>query len=183
LPLGFDYGGPLFFSHYSFLGIDPHGLKDRYADYWEQNKNHTLINREHCIRNPKNFKGYGANCWGLTASYSPEGYNAHSPTNDLGVITPTAALSAFPYTPEYSMQALRHFYEDMGDKLWSEYGFIDAFSESQNWYSKYHLAIDQGPIIVMIENYRTGLLWKLFMQNEEIQNGLKKLGVQTPYSH
>jgi hypothetical protein len=183
LPLGFDYGGPLFFSHYSFLGIDPHGLKDKYADYWEENTNHTLINREHCIRNPKKFKGYGANCWGLTASYSPEGYDAHSPTNDLGVITPTAALSAFPYTPEYSMQALRHFYEDMGDRLWSEYGFTDAFCESKNWYSKYHLAIDQGPIIVMIENYRSGLLWKLFMQNEEIQNGLRKLGVQTPYLH
>jgi hypothetical protein len=183
LPLGFDYGGPLFFSHYSFLGIDPHGLKDRYADYWEQNRNHTLINREHCIRNPKKFRGYGANSWGLTASYSPEGYDAHSPTNDLGVITPSAALSAFPYTPEYSMQVLRHFYEDLGDKLWSEYGFIDAFSESKNWYSKYHLAIDQGPIIVMIENYRSGLLWKLFMQNEEIQNGLRKLGVQTPYLH
>ena len=181
LPLGFEYGGPLFFSHYSFLGIEPHGLKDRYADYWEQNRNHTLINREYCIRNPKKFKGYGASCWGLTASYNPEGYSAHSPTNDLGVITPSAALSAFPYTPEYSMQVLRHFYEDLGDKIWSEYGFVDAFNESENWYSKYHLAIDQGPIVVMIENYRSGLLWKLLMENEEIQNGLRKLGIESPY--
>lgn len=181
LPLGFDYGGPLFFSQYSFLGLDPRGLKDTYADYWEQNRNHTLINREHCIRNPNNFKGYGLNCWGLTASDTYSGYDAHSPTNDNGTITPTAALSAFPYTPEYSMQALRHFYNDLGDKIWSPYGFVDAFNESRNWVAKSHLAIDQGPIIVMIENYRSGLLWKLFMSNPEIQGGLKKLGFESPY--
>ncbi|MFP5078903.1 glucoamylase family protein [Pedobacter sp. JCM 36344] len=178
LPLGFDNGGPLFFSHYSFLGLDPRGLKDRYADYWEQNKNHTLINRAYVVANPKNFKGYGENSWGLTASDSWVGYAAHSPSEDLGVISPTAALSAFPYTPEYSMKALKHFYFDLGGKLWTEYGFIDAFSEEKNWYAKSHLAIDQGPIIVMIENYRTGLLWKLFMSNPEIKDGLKKLGFE-----
>jgi hypothetical protein len=176
LPLGFDYGGPLFFSQYSFLGLDPRGLKDQYADYWEQNKNHTLINREHCVRNPKGFKGYGPNCWGLTASDTYDGYNAHSPTNDFGTITPTAALSAFPYTPEYSMQALRHFYNDLGAKIWTDYGFVDAFNETRNWYADSHLAIDQGPIIVMIENHRSGLLWKLFMSVPEVQKGLKKLG-------
>lgn len=181
LPLGFDYGGPLFFSHYSFLGLDPHGLKDRYADYWEQNRNHTLINREHCIRNPNKFKGYGENCWGLTASDTYNGYAAHSPTEDLGTISPTAALSAFPYTPEYSMQALKHFYYDLGDKIWSEYGFIDAFNESKNWYAQSHLAIDQGPIIVMIENYRSGLLWKLFMSCPEIKVSLSRLGFTSPY--
>ncbi len=180
LPLGFDYGGPLFFSHYSFLGLDPRGLKDRYADYWQQNQNHTLINHAYCVDNPKKFKGYGENCWGLTASDNYEGYNAHSPTNDLGVITPTAALSAFPYTPEYSMKALRHFYDDLGDKIWGEYGFVDAFSEANNWYAKSYLAIDQGPIVVMIENYRSGLLWKLFMSCPEIQRGLKKLDFKSP---
>lgn len=180
LPLGFDGGGPLFFSHYSYLGLDPRGLKDKYADYWEQNKNHTLINRAYCIENPKNYKGYGANSWGLTASDSWQGYAAHSPAEDLGVITPTAALSAFPYTPEYSMQALKHFYYDLGDKIWSEYGFVDAFSEQHNWYAKSHLAIDQGPIIIMIENYRSGLLWKLFMSSPEVQRGLTKLGFTAP---
>ena len=179
LPLGFDYGGPLFFSQYSFLGLDPRGLKDRYADYWEQNKNHTLINREHCIRNPNKFKGYSADCWGLTASDTYNGYAAHSPTEDLGTISPTAALSAFPYTPEYSMQALKHFYYKLGDKIWSEYGFVDAFNESKNWVAKSHLAIDQGPIIVMIENYRSGLLWKLFMSCPEVKIGLKKLNFTT----
>ena len=180
LPLGFDYGGPLFFSHYSFLGLDPRGLKDRYADYWEQNRNHTLINREHCIRNPNKFKGYGEQCWGLTASDTYNGYAAHSPLEDLGTISPTAALSAFPYTPEYSMKALRHFYTDHGDKIWSEYGFVDAFNESKDWVANSHLAIDQGPIIVMIENYRSGLLWKLFMSCPEIQNGLRRLGFSSP---
>jgi hypothetical protein len=180
LPLGFDYGGPLFFSHYSFLGLDPRGLKDQYADYWEQNSSHTLINHDHCVNNPRQFKGYGANCWGLTACDTYDGYDAYSPTNDGGTIAPTAALSAFPYTPEYSMLALKHFYYDLGDKLWSEYGFIDAFNESKSWYAKSHLAIDQGPIIVMIENYRSGLMWKLFMSCPEIKDGLKKLGFESP---
>jgi len=181
LPLGFDYGGPLFFSQYSFLGLDPRGLKDRYADYWEQNKNHTLINYAYCVDNPKEFKGYGENCWGLTASDTYNGYNAFSPTNDEGTITPTAALSAFPYTPEYSMKALKHFYYDLGDKIWGEYGFTDAFNETKSWYAKSYLAIDQGPIVAMIENYRSGLIWKLFMSCPEIQIGLKKLDFESPW--
>jgi len=176
LPLGFDYGGPLFFSHYSFLGLNPKGLKDKYADYWLQNKNHTLINHDYCVANPGKFKGYGENCWGLTASDTYNGYDAHSPTNDHGTITPTAALSAFPYTPEYSMKALRHFYDDLGDKIWGKYGFVDAFNETKGWYANSYLAIDEGPIVVMIENYRSGLLWKLFMSAPEIQKGLNKLG-------
>ncbi|MGK2862538.1 MAG: glucoamylase family protein [Chitinophagaceae bacterium] len=180
LPLGDDYGGPLFFTHYSFLGLDPRGLKDNYADYWEQNKNHTLINRAYCVDNPKEYKGYGENSWGLTASDTYNGYSAHSPTNDNGTVTPTAALSSFPYTPELSMKALKHFYYDLGDKIWSEYGFTDAFNETKNWYASSHLAIDQGPIIVMIENYRSGLLWKLFMSCPEIKTGLQRLGFQHP---
>lgn len=180
LPLGFDYGGPLFFEHYTYMGLDPHDLKDQYADYWEQVYNHTMINYKHCVLNPKHYKGYGEDCWGLTASDTYDGYNAHSPDNDLGTITPTAALSSFPYTPTQSMKALKHFYYDLGDSLWSEYGFVDAFNQTKNWYAKSHLAIDQGPIIVMIENYRTGLLWHLFMSVPEIQQGLKKLGFESP---
>lgn len=180
LPLGFDYGGPLFFSQYAFMALDPRGLKDTYADYWEQNRNHTLINRQHCILNPKKYKGYGENCWGLTASDTYNGYAAHSPTEDLGTISPTAALSAFPYTPEYSMKALKHFYFDLGDKIWGQYGFIDGFNETQNWYAKSYLAIDQGPIVAMIENYRTGLLWNLFMSCPEVKQGLTNLGFTSP---
>ncbi|WP_108170229.1 glucoamylase family protein [Christiangramia gaetbulicola] len=176
LPMGPSFGGPLFFSHYSFIGLDPRNLQDQYANYWKQNEAHSLINYNYCVTNPKNFEGYGENSWGLTASDSREGYAAHSPTNDVGVITPTAALSSFPYTPDESMAALRYFYEEQGDKLWGEMGFYDAFSEEYNWYADGYLAIDQGPIVAMIENYRTQLPWNLFMANEEIKSGLDKLG-------
>ncbi|MCE1198270.1 MAG: DUF3131 domain-containing protein [Marinilabiliales bacterium] len=181
LPLGFDYGGPLFFAHYSFLGLDPRGLKDKYADYWEQNTHHVLINHAYCVDNPKKFKGYGEDCWGLTASDTYNGYDAHSPTHDNGTITPTAALGSFPYSPVESMKALRYFYESQGSKIWGEYGFRDAFNPTQNWIANSYLAIDQGPIVVMIENNRSGLLWKLFMGAPEIQSGLRKLGFESPW--
>ncbi len=175
MPLGPNLGGPLFFSHYSFIGLDPRNLQDQYANYWQQNTAHTNINYEYCVRNPKDYEGYGENSWGLTASDSKDGYAAHSPTNDLGVITPTAALSSFPYTPEKSMAALRYFYEDQGNKLWGDMGFYDAFSEEYNWYANGYLAIDQGPIVAMIENYRTGFIWDLFMKIPEVRTGLDKL--------
>jgi hypothetical protein len=173
-----EYGGPLFWSHYSYLGLDPRHLKDSYADYWHENVNQTLINWQWCTRNPDRYAGYSKDCWGLSASYSVGGYAAHSPgeKNDLGVISPTAALSAFPYTPEQSMDAIRHFYYVLGSRIWGTYGFYDAFSEQNNWYPRRYLAIDQGPEIVMIENYRSGLIWDLFMSSPEIKNGLKKLG-------
>lgn len=178
LPLGYDFGGPLFFAHYSFLGLDPRNLSDQYANYWTQNRNHTLINRQHCIVNPYNKVGYSADCWGLTASDNPWGYLAHEPTpaRDNGTITPTAALSSIPFTPEESMQALRHFYFILGDKLWGEYGFYDAFNPGEGWWANSFLAIDQGPIIVMIENYRTGLCWDLFMSAPEVQQAMSRLG-------
>jgi hypothetical protein len=181
LPLGMSYGGPLFFAHYSFCGLDPRGLKDQYADYWEQNVRHVRINREHCVTNPKKFAGYGESCWGLTASDDPSGYLAHAPDNDNGTISPTAALASLPYAPAEVMTVLRHFLERHGKRLWRELGFVDAFCESQNWYADSFLAIDQGPIIVMIENHRTGLLWNLFMAVPEVQSGLRRLGFSSPH--
>jgi hypothetical protein len=175
LPLGNDYGGPLFFAHYSFLGLDPRKLNDSYANYWEQLRAHTLINRAYCIANPKGYVGYSGDCWGLTASDNYKGYSAHSPTNDKGVITPTAALSSMPYAPEESMAALKHFYYLLGNRLWGEYGFYDAFSISNSWVASSYLAIDQGPVILMIENHRTALLWNLFMKDPDVQLGLTKL--------
>lgn len=172
--------GPLFWAHYSYLALDPRNLTDPYADYWQLNVNHTRIHREHALRNPKGYQGYGEDAWGFTASYSVRGYSAHHPDNDLGVISPTAALSSIPYTPEYSMQVMRHLYEDLGDRVWGKYGFYDAFSETDNWFPQRYLAIDQGPIVIMIENYRSQLLWKLFMRAPEIQQGLKRLGFQSP---
>jgi hypothetical protein len=181
LPLGPDYGGPLFFAHYSFLGLDPRGLQDPYADYWDQNVNHTLVNRAYCLENPKGYTGYGKDCWGLTASDNPTGYSAHSPTNDLGVISPTAAISSIPYTPEYALDAMRYFYESHREQLWGPYGFYDAFNLTEDWYAENYLAIDQGPIVVMIENHRTGLLWGLFMSCPEVKAGLSTLGFSSPH--
>ncbi|GAB2629791.1 glucoamylase family protein [Belliella aquatica] len=175
LPLGESFGGPLFYSHYSFLGLDPRNLSDQYANYWTQGRNHTLINRAYCVQNPQGFAGISNFSWGLTASDNHLGYSAHSPTNDLGVITPTAALSSMPYTPEESIQALEFFYYKIGDKLWGEYGFYDAYNQTEDWVADSYLAIDQGPIIIMIENHRTALLWDLFMQDEQVKAGLDKL--------
>ncbi len=176
LPLGYAYGGPLFFAHYSFLGLNPNNLQDTYANYWTQNVNHTLINRKFCINNPNNFVGYSVDCWGLTASDNHTGYSAHSPTNDLGVITPTAALSSMPYTPEESMDAMRFFYYTIGDRLWGQYGFYDACNFTEGWVANSFLAIDQGPIVVMIENHRTGLLWNHFMSAPEVATSMNLLG-------
>ncbi|MGX7686060.1 glucoamylase family protein [Flectobacillus roseus] len=175
LPLGINMGGPLFFTHYSFLGLNPKLLTDQYTNYFDQNKAHAQINYLYCKANPKQYAFYGENCWGLTASDNENGYSAHAPDNDLGVISPTAALSSFPYTPTESMQALQFFYYKLGDKIWKEYGFVDAFNLNKFWYADSFLAIDQGPIIVMIENHRSGLLWNLLMSCPEVKNGLKKL--------
>ena len=178
LYVGPNLGGPLFFAHYSFMGFDPRNIKDQYANYFDQNHNHTLINRSWCITNPFHYEGYSANCWGLTASDDPFGYLAHAPGpgTDNGTISPAAALPSMPYTPSESMEALKHFYRDHGESLWGEYGFYDAFNLEENWFADSYLAIDQGPIINMIENFRSGLLWENFMLNEEIDPALTAIG-------
>lgn len=189
------YGGPLFWAHYSFLGLDPRGLKDKWGDYWKEMTAQTHINYQWCVDNPNKFKGYGPNNWGLTASYSYKkydpkskfdiGYRAHAPdsAHDVGVISPTAALSSFPYMPNEAMAAMRYWYGDtaLRKKIWGRYGFYDAFSETNGWFPVRYLAIDQGPPVVMMENYRSQLLWKLFMTCPEIQEGLKKLGFESPW--
>jgi hypothetical protein len=180
LPLGEALGGPLFYEQYSFLGINPNGLSDAYADYWTQAVNHTKINFEYCVANPRKYYGYSNVCWGLTASDIQGGYTASSPTNDVGVIAPTAAISSLPFTPEESVRALNFFYYKLGDKIWGNYGFTDAFNLDNLWFADSFLAIDQGPQIGMIENYRSGLLWNLFMSCPEIKTGMKKLGFQSP---
>jgi len=167
--------GPLFWAHYSYLGLNPKGLSDQYADYWKLVQNHAKIHYKYAVDNPKQFEGYGSNMWGLTSSYSVKGYKGHRLGNDFGVISPTAALSSFPYTPQESMNMLENLYKNH-DSLIGKYGPYDAFSFQEQWCTPRYLAIDQGPIPVMIENYRTGLLWNLFMQNEDVKNGLDVLG-------
>lgn len=178
LPLGPNLGGPLFFEHYSFMALNPLKLSDANANYNQQVKAHTQINLAYVISNPKKFYGYSADCWGLTASDISGGYTASSPNNDGGFIAPTAAISSLPYTPEESMRAIRFFYYKLGDQLWGTYGFKDAFSLDQPWFADSYLAIDQGPEMVMIENYRSQLIWNLFMSCPEVQAGLQKLQFQ-----
>lgn len=180
LPLGPANGGPLFFEHYSLMALNPMSLTDAYANYETQAVAHTKINYNYCVANPLKYSGYSSECWGLTASDIQSGYAASSPSNDKGYIAPTAAVSSLPYAPEESMRAIRFFYYKLGDKLWGEYGFKDSFSMTDPWFASSYLAIDQGPQIVMIENYRSGLIWKLFMSCPEVRTGLRKLGFQSP---
>jgi hypothetical protein len=182
LDVGVGTGGPLFFTDYSYLGFDPHSLHDRFtSSYFDNNRNIALINRAYCITNPKKFPGYGPDAWGLTASDGPDGYVPHAPDaeNDRGTLTPTGALAAFPYTPEASMAALKHYYRDLGAQLWDVYGPRDAYNPGQNWISPIYMGLNQAPVTVMIENYRTGLVWRSFMANPEIGEMLASLDAVT----
>jgi len=176
--VGFPYGGPLFFTHYTFLTFDPRNKSDIYCNYFDNNRNISLINRAYCINNPEGHAGYSDLVWGLTASDNPWGYSAQEPTlaRDNGTITPTAAISAMPYTPEESMATLKHFYHEYGHQLWGEFGFHDAFNLDENWFAKSYLAIDQGTIVPMIENHLTQLCWDTFMANDEINTMLDAIG-------
>jgi hypothetical protein len=180
LKVGVSTGGPLFFVHYSFLGLDPRKITDKYTDYFTNNRNITLINYRYCMENPGKHQGYGPGCWGLTASDGPWQYSANEPARhaDDGKITPTGALASFPYLPDEAMTALKHYYHRYGRFLWGEYGFRDAFNLDENWCSEIYMGLNQAPIVVMIENYRTGLLWNVFMKDKDVQHGLRKLEIE-----
>ncbi|HJW17368.1 MAG TPA: glucoamylase family protein [Flavisolibacter sp.] len=181
LDVGVSNGGPLFFTHYSYMGYDPHQLTDRYTNYFTNNQHIAQINLQYCMANPHHYKGYGDSCWGLTASDGPFDYSADEPvfTRDQGKIAPTGALSSFPYTPRESMNALKNYYYNYGNFLWGEYGFRDAFDLNENWCSDIYMGLNQAPIVVMMENYRTGFIWKLFMSDKDVQNGLSTLNKET----
>jgi hypothetical protein len=175
LPVGVGSGGPLFFTHYSFLGLDPHRVTDRWTNYFENNRNIARINLAYAVANPGGYRGYDSDTWGLTASDDPWGYSAHEPKQELdnGTIAPTGALASFPYTPDASLAALRHFYRDLGERTWGEFGFRDAFNLSEEWFAPIYMGLNQAPVTVMIENHRTGLIWRLFMENAEIGRALQ----------
>lgn len=181
LDVGVSNGGPLFFIHYSYLGYDPHQLTDRYTNYFVNNQNIARINYRYCVDNPGNFEGYSDSCWGLTASDGPFHYAADEPVpgRETGKMAPTGAISSFPYTPDESMKALRNYYHNYGKFLWGEYGFRDAFNLTSNWCSEIYMGLNQAPMAVMIENYRTGLLWKLFMSDRDVKQGLDKLNQES----
>ncbi len=171
--------GPLFFTHYSYMGYDPRGFRDKYTNYFRNNRNESLMNQAYAVSNPGHFKGYGANSWGLTAVDGPnDSYHEYKPFNeDDGTIAPTGAVSAYAYTPDASLLAIKHWYNDLGENLWSIYGFRDAFNEQQNWVSSTNMGLNQAPQVVMIENGRTGLLWKSFMSSPEIAAMQKAIGL------
>jgi hypothetical protein len=175
--VGPPMGGPLFFAHYSFIGFDPRNKHDRFCNYFDNNRNLSLIQRAYCIENPRRHKGYGALLWGLTSSLGPDGYhNGAIDNSDDGTIAPTASLSSMPYTPQESLATLKHLYHGYGKKLWGEFGFRDAFNLDRDWYANGYQAINQGPIITMIENHRSGLCWRMFMRNHEITPMLIAIG-------
>ncbi|WP_263367380.1 glucoamylase family protein [Edaphobacter bradus] len=188
--------GPLFFTHYSYLGYDPRGWRDKYANYFVNNRNEALVSQAYSIANPNHFKGHGADTWGLTAVDGPNGYREYKPlapndgvtapprdnqhvytATDDGTIAPTGAISSFAYTPEQSMLALKHYYRDLGTQVWSIYGFRDAFNQQENWYSEITMGLNQAPMAVMIENGRTGLVWRYFMSNPEISHMQQAIGL------
>ncbi|MHB1675092.1 MAG: glucoamylase family protein [Acidobacteriaceae bacterium] len=185
LYVGYGTGGPLFFTDYSFMGFDPRGKKDKYANYYANNRNMSLINQAYCIQDPNHWKGFSKNTWGLTAVDGPKGYVPYEPTPSLddGTIAPTGAISAFAYTPDASLIALKHFYRDLGAQVWSIYGFRDAFNLQQNWYSGINMGLNQAPMVVMIENRRTGLVWRNFMANPEIASMLTRIGFLPDGAH
>jgi exo beta-1,2-glucooligosaccharide sophorohydrolase (non-reducing end) len=184
LKVGEAVGGPLFFTHYSFMGFDPRGIHDKYTNYFDQNRNMATINLRYCERNPAGYAGYGADDWGITAVDGPAGYVPYEPNPannyelDDGTIAPTGAISSMPYLPEASMRALKHFYQDKGAELWGPFGFRDAFNQQQDWVANINMGLNQAPMVVMIENYRTGLIWKTFMKNPEIKPALERIGFQ-----
>lgn len=175
---------PLFGHQYSHCWIDFRNIQDAYMrgkgiNYFENSRRATLAARAYAIANPRGHKGYGENVWGLTACDGPNGYSARGAPpaqNDDGTIAPTAAASSIPFTPQESIAAMRHMYDTYRAQLWTKYGFRDAFNLNVNWWGPDVIGIDEGPIVLMIENYRTGKVWQRFMQNADIQRGLQKAG-------
>lgn len=175
LEVGEGSGADLFFTHFSFMGFDPRGRRDRYTNYFVNNRAIARISHAYCTANPRGFVGYGPDCWGLSAGVNTGGGRAQ-PRDDNGTINCMASLSSMPYTPKESMAALKHFYRDLGAKVWGIYGFYDGFNQTQNWFDSVYMALNQAPTTVMIENHRTGLVWKAFMANPEIQPALDAIG-------
>ena len=175
---------PLFAHQYSQCWIDFRHIGDAYmnshnSSYFENSRRASLAQRAYCIANPLNNVGYNGTVWGLTSCYGPSGYGAHGappPQGDDGTIAPTAAGGSIAFTPEYSLPTLKYFYKNYRPRMWTAYGFRDAFNLGQSWVATDELGIDQGPIVIMIENYRTQRVWKRFMQNEVVQRGLQRAG-------
>ncbi|MDM7914397.1 MAG: glucoamylase family protein, partial [Candidatus Eisenbacteria bacterium] len=175
---------PLFGHQYSHCWIDFRYIQDahmrgRGITYFENSRRATLAQRNYCIANPFGHIGYGANLWGITACDGPDGYAAHGappPQNDDGTIAPTAPAGSIPFTPDESLAVLQNLYDNYRAMLWGPYGFRDAFNLDRGWWDTDYIGIDQGPIVLMIENYRTGAVWERIERNGDVQWGLHLAG-------
>jgi hypothetical protein len=165
---------PMFFTHYSYLGFDPHALSIGGKTYFDQFRDLCRIQVAYAKSESAVYKGYGP-LWGLTACKGPDGYKAFAPGRDNGTIAPTAALSSMPYDPEDSLSCLNELELHYREKLWGPFGFRDSFNLSRDWVAIDYLGIDVGPIAPMIENYRTGLCWKTFMKAPEVAVALRRI--------
>jgi len=190
---------PMFGHQYSHMFIDFRGIVDSFMkskgiDYFENSRRATIIQRQYAIDNPKGWVGYDSLCWGISACDGPGnqyntnekqfyGYAGRGTSGpdlvffDDGTLTPTATAGSIVFAPEYVIPTLINIDNVYGKKgLRSKYGFYDSFNPTLNWFDNDHIGIDQGPIVIMIENFRTGLIWNYFMRDTLVQNGLNKLG-------
>jgi hypothetical protein len=194
--------GPLFGHQFSHVWIDFRGIRDAYMqqhgiDYFENSRRATLAQQRYAIDNPMKWVDYGENVWGLSACDGPAnirqpyrseerrfyGYTARGAglgyNRDDGTLSPAALVSSLPFAPELVIPAALEIHRRYGSKLYSTYGFLDAFNPSfgaSGWFDQVYLGLDQGPILAMIENYRTGLVWSVMRRNPYVQRGLQRAG-------
>ena len=183
---GYEYVNfaPLFGHQFSHCWIDFRGIQDDYMrkkgiDYFENSRRATYAAQAYCIDNPKKWKGYGEFVWGITPSDGPNGYAARGAPpaeNEDGTISPTAVGASIAFAPEICLPTLKYWYDTYRSLLWGAYGFRDAFNLQKNWWSSFVIGIDQGPIVIMIENYRSGKVWRTFMKNTDVRRGLHRAG-------
>jgi len=191
---------PLFGHQFSQVFIDFRGLADTYMkekgiDYFENSRRATYVQRKYAMDNPKGWIGYDSLCWGVTACDGPPdkynfadkkflgyaGRGTSGPKNnyfDDGTIAPYAALSSLPFAPEIVLPTIRSMNKKFGHSLWGKYGYYDSFNQTAKWIDDDFLGIDEGPMLLMIENFRTGLVWNYVMKDPIIQKGLNRLGYQ-----
>ena len=171
---------PLFTHQFSHAFIDFRGKRDAFADYFDNSVQATLADRQFCIDSSETFKTYGENSWGLTASIGPDGYKPYGappgPALHDGTVAPSAAAASIVFTPGYSIAAMRNYYTNYRGRLWGRYGFADSFNLDRDFFAPDAYGINVGPTVLMIENYRSGLIWKLFMSRPEVQKGMKAAG-------
>ncbi|MFH1368572.1 MAG: glucoamylase family protein [Elusimicrobiota bacterium] len=171
-------GESMFVYTYSHAWVDFRNRHDQYADYFKNSQSAIRSNFEFCRNNADKFKTYREGYWGISASDGPRAYAGYGAVYGMhdGTIPPYSLCAAVPFTPDIAIPAIRKLLAEYGPRVWGKYGFVSAFNLDQEWFATEHIGIDEGIILLMIENYRTGFVWKKFMSNPYIQSGMKKAG-------